>query len=270
MKRYIKNTVLPVAMFVALLLTSCNEHYLKYDTSHNGVYFTKDTLNYSFGVMPVEYKAHTYNIPVAIMGTVSKEKRQISYEILPDSTTAVNGVHYTIGEACVMPDSIVGYIPVTMYRNTLEGDHKKGYTRYKLALQLVENNSFTPTLDAAHQVRIFRFDNVVEQPEWLNSAGEKVWSLETLGKWHPLKLIKMVEYYHAIDTIQPETYKKMVVLYGENLEHIKGGYPIDYKTTFDKYIYAPMYEYFADPANRDEIISEYPQFPFDFPNPYDR
>ena len=29
-----------------------------------------------------------------------------------------------------------------------------------------------------------------------------------------------------------------------------------------------MYDYFSDPANEDYILSEFPDFPFDFPNPY--
>lgn len=265
----ILNKIMVLLPFAGLMmLFSCNENYLKYDTSYNGIYFTKDTLNYSFSVSPVEYKEHLFRIPVAVMGGVSKEKRAVAYEIIPEMTSAVSGVHYSIGEACILPDSITGYIPVTVYRSNLEGTYPN-YTRYTLALQLVENNEFVPTLDSLHQVRVFRFDNAIEQPEWL-SGGEKIWSLENLGQWHPLKLIKMVEYFHAIEEVLPETYKKMVKEYGENLEHISGGYPNQYKLTFVKYVYGPMYDYFSDPANEEEIKSEFPDFPFDFPNPYDK
>ena len=74
-------------------------------------------------------------------------------------------------------------------------------------------------------------------------------------------------YFHAVKDIQPETYKAMVKLYGENLEHIEFGDPYQYRTVFIKYIYTPMYNYFNDPANRDYILSEFPDFPFDFPDP---
>lgn len=267
--RYINRTALATAMLLVLLLTACNENYLKYDTSYNGIYFTKDTLTYSFSVSPVEYKEHVFKIPVAIMGGLSNEKRAIGYEVIEELTSAVEGEHYTIGEACILPDSITGYIPVTVYRSKLEGTYPD-YTRYKLALQLVLNDCFVPTLDSLHQVRVFTFDNAIEQPEWLNSAGEKIWSLENLGVWHPLKLIKMVEYFHAIEDVLPETYIKMVKQYGENLEHISGGYPTEFKITFEKYVYAPMYEYFSNPANEEYIKSEFPDFPFDFPDPYNK
>ena len=62
--------------------------------------------------------------------------------------------------------------------------------------------------------------------------------------------------------------KPKVVLYGENLEHIKEGNPYQFRTTFVKYIYEPMYKFFGNPANKEYILSEYPDFPFDFPDPY--
>lgn len=272
-QNYINKAIRLLVLSCVMLTVSCEEHYLKYDASYCGVYFTKDSTSYSFSVTPVERKTHVYEIPVAMMGGISKEKRGIGYRICPEHTTAEEGVHFSIGDVCVLPDSIMGYIPVTIYRDELEGSFVTGYTRYELCLELVSNDYFEPTLNPESQVHMFRFDNSVDQPEWYNSAGEKIWSLEKLGKWHPLKLIKMVEYFHELENIKPETYKKMVAEYGENLEHIKNGDPELYKTTFDKYIYAPMYEYFSDPANKETIMSEFDDFfdengEHDFPNPY--
>ena len=267
-KNIIKHVMLVAVLPLVSLVVSCDDdNYMKFDLENSGIYFTKDTLNYSFSVTPVEVKTHTYNIPVQVMGGLSNVKRPIGYYIDPDSTIAEEGVQYTIGEACIMPDSIVGYIPVTIYRDKLEGSYPN-YTRYKLCIRLVPNDHFTPTLDSLHQVRMFRFDNSVDQPEWYNAHGEKVWQKKYLGEWHPLKFIKMVEFFHAIKDVHPETYKKMVALYGENLEHIEYGDPYQYRTVFLKYIYSPMYNYFSDPANREYILSEFPDFPFDFPNPY--
>lgn len=268
-KNMIKYATLLFALPVALLFTACeDEDYLKFDISHAGVYFTKDTLNYSFGVTPVEVKEYTYNIPLKIMGGISDVKRAVAYEVDADSTTAVEGVHYTIGEVCIEPDSITGHIPVTIYRNNLEGTYATGYTRYQICLRLVDNEYFTPTLDSLHQVRVFRFDNSIEQPEWYDAYGNKVWQKKYLGEWHPLKFIKYVEYFHAVEDILPETYRKMVELYGENLEHIPFGDPYQYRTIFVKYIYSPMYEYFSNPENREQILEEFHDFPFDFPDPY--
>lgn len=269
MKDIIRYAIMAFALPAALLFTACDdEDYMRFDVSHSGVYFTKDTLIYSFGVTPVEIREYTYNIPVKVMGGVSSLKREIAYTVIPDSTTAVEGVHYTIGEACIMPDSVQGIIPVTVYRDNLEGTFATGYTRYSLCLQLSSNEHFVPTLDSLSQVRMFRFDNSVDQPAWYNAHGEKVWQKRYLGEWHPLKFIKMVEYFHDVEKILPETYKKMAALYGDNLEHIPFGDPYQYRTIFVKYIYSRMYEYFENPANRESILNEFPDFPFDFPDPY--
>lgn len=257
---------LSLAMFS---LSSCEEtDYMTYDTSHNGVYFLSDTLQYSFGVTPVEQRTHVVEIPVRVMGGISDSPRKIAFEVIADTTTAVEGVQYRLGEAVIMPDSVNGFIPVEILRDGLEGSYTEGYVRYRLGLRLVANDHFAPTLSLEEQMFVLNFDNAVEMPDWYDAYGEKVWYEKYLGKWHPLKLIKMVEYFHAIEAIHPETYKKMVEAYGENLEHIPYGDPYLYRTIFRKYIYAPMYEYFGNPANRDAILAEYPDFPFDFPDPF--
>ncbi len=275
------NNILATAV-AGLLIVSCSEtDYMKYDTSHNGVYFEDDSLSYSFSVTPTEVKTYTYNIPVKIMGTVSRdESRKIGYEILQyadsdlknDTIVAVKGKHYEILNDVVMPDSITGYIIVQINRDELEGTYAEGYKRYRLGLRLVKNEYFSPTLTKADQQLIFSFDNAVEKPLW--QQGNPFWpdygsgGEGDYGKWHPYKLIKMVEYFHALKDILPETYKNMVEVYGENLEFINV-YPSDYRTVFRKYVETPLYEFLTDPANKDMILAEYPDFPFDFPNPND-
>lgn len=253
----------------AMFTVSCEEtDYMRFNTSDSGIYFTKDTLDYSFGVTPMEIRTYTYNIPVRVLGGVSEKDRTIAYEVIEDSTFAEEGVQYRIVSSMIPAGEIDGYISVELLRDGLTGTHIEGYTHYRLGLRLAENREFTPTLDEAHQIRVLHFDNAIEQPDWKNSKGEKIWSVGELGVWHPLKFIKMVEYFHAIEDILPDTYANMVKAYGENLEHIPYGNPHLYRTIFNKYIYHPMYLYFSDPANRDAILEEHPDFPFDFPNPF--
>ncbi len=250
------------------LLCSCTENYLIYDTSYKGIYFTKDTLEYSFGVTPVDIRTKEFQIPVRVLGELSGEDRTFTFEVVADKTTATEGTHYTIGKPVVPADSVNGYIPVTFHRDNLEGDYINGFVYYKLTVRLTSNNFFTPTLDSLAQTRTITFDNAVEQPAWYNYKGEKVWYESQWGVWHPLKLIKMVEFYHTIADYQPETYKKMVETYGENLENVPYADFHVYKSTMIKYVFGPMYDYFSNPDNREEILSLYADFPFDFPNPY--
>jgi len=241
---------------------------MTYDTAYAGLYFPNDTLRFSFGVSPMNVHTTEYMIPVYLVGTPTDAKREIGYKIVAEGTTATEGQQFKIGEACVGADSIHGYLPVTLYRDALAGNYQDGYVKYRLTLQLTGNSCFTPTLSAKNQVCVFLFDNAVEQPEWYDYKGDKVWSEYEFGVWHPLKLIKMVEYFHGIADIQPETYAKMVQTYGENLEHVEYGDFYQYRTIMRKYVFKPMYDYFSDPANRDVILATYPDFPFDFPDPF--
>lgn len=287
MRTAIKYLSLLVSLSTAILMTSCSEtDYLKYDSEANGIYFHRDTLTYSFSVMPVDSQTHVLHIPVKIMGVVTDHPRTFSYTVerqmpsdslqkliyLPESTSfnwAEEGKHYSVPAQVTIPaGQITSSIPITIYRNTLEGNFTDGYQRYRLVIRLSANENFSPVLSEKDQVRIIEFDNAIDQPAWYDAFGGKVWYKPDLGEWHPYKFIKMVEYFHDVKNILPDTYKKMVALYGENLENVPYGDFHVYRTIFRKHIYARMYEHFNDPANRDMILSHYPDFPFDFPNPF--
>lgn len=274
-------------ILAALLTISCSEtDYMTYDSDSNGIYFSHDTLEYSFSVLHVDSTVHTILVPVKIMGTLSPEPRTFAFTIenqMPNDSIqkliyvpgnkeyvwAQKGVQYTVPSEVTIPaNSIEGVIPVTVNRSELKGNYAEGYVRYRIILRLAANENFTPTLSEKDQVRVVQFDNAVEQPAWYDAYGEKVWYKPELGEWHPYKLIKLVEYFHDVKNILPETYVKMANLYGENLENVPYGDFHVYRTIFRKYIYSRMYDHFNDPANRDMILSLYPDFIFDFPDPF--
>lgn len=264
----IKNLLLPTVCLLGLCAACSETDYMTYDTSRSGVYFMKDTLAYSFGVTPVDQRTTEYRIPVRIMTGLSDKDRTFTCEVIPDSTTATADVQYRLGTPVIPADSINGYIPVEILRDGCEGDYQSGFKRYRLGIRLAVGAGFEPVLSPEKHICVLTFDNAVEQPEWLDAYGQKVWSVNSFGVWHPLKLIKMVEYYHQIETVLPDTYVKMVALYGENLEHVPYGDFAVYGTIMKKYVFSPMYDYFSDPANEAEILSVYADFPFDFPNPF--
>lgn len=285
-----KRTMLRAGMLasaVAMMFSSCSEtDYMTYSASDSGIYFNHDTLEFAFSVLSIDTVEHTINVPVKIMGVTSDKPRTFAYTIeyqMPSDSLqqliyvsdiekyewAKNGEQFTVPETVTIPaDAIEGYIPVKVNRNKLGGDFREGYKYYRMVLRLQANDNFVPVLSEKDQVRIVEFTNAVEQPAWYNYYGEKVWYVSRYGVWHPLKFIKMVEYFHELKDILPETYAKMVRLYGENLEIMPYGDDHVYRTTFRKYVYSKMYEYFSNPANRKEILDYDPNFPFDFPDPY--
>lgn len=290
MRTAIKHILLASTLLAGLTVASCtDENYMVYDSTANGIYFNHDTLNYSFSVMPVDTLTHVIEIPVMTMGTMSQADREFNYKIeyaMPDSAVlskiyqpvpadstfvwAKEGEQFTLAGKVIIPGGKTnGVIPITIHRPALKGDYRQGYTRYQIIVRLQENDNFTPTLSEADQVRIVEFDNSIEQPEWYSAHGTKVWYESQFGVWHPYKFIKMVEYFHDLKTTVPETYVKMVRLYGENLEHVPYGDFFNYRTIMRKYVFQRMYEHFNDPEARVKINEMYGDtFPYDFPNPF--
>lgn len=265
-----------LSLVAVVCLTACSEtEYLKFDESHNGVYFTQDKLKYSFSVTDDSIRTYLFKMPIQIMGRTSTAEREVAYRVNPDSTDAIAGVHYELGKAVIAPDSITGYIPVTILRDKLEGSYAEGYKTYRLYIELVENENFIPTLDTLSQARLLQFDNAIDTPEWLDYKGDKIWREGNphpdLGSWHPYTFMKLVEQFHTIEHEENmyETYQKMVTYYGgENLERVPYASFHPYTHIMRKYVLAPLYEYFSSEAKKEEILKDYPDYPFDFPNPY--
>ena len=276
MKNLSKYKYVVLSLVAVVCFSACSEtDYLKFDESHNGVYFTQDKLKYSFSVTADSIRSYLFKMPIHIMGRTSSDGREVAYRVNPDSTDAIEGVHYELGKAIIAPDSITGYIPVIILRDNLEGSYAEGYKTYRLYIELEENDNFIPTLDSLSQARLLQFDNAIDIPEWVDYKGDKIWRPGNphpdLGDWHPYTFIKLVEQFHTIQYVENmyETYQKMVVYYGgENLERVPYASFNPYTHIMRKYVLAPLYEYFSDEANKEEILKMYPDYPFNFPNPY--
>lgn len=243
-----------------LMTIGCNQNdYLMFDEDYSGIYFTEDSIHYSFSTMPIEIKTYTQKIPVKIMGMPYDHDRIFTVEILPakNNENPSEGKQYLLesDKLIIEADSINGNIPLVLLRDGLDGDDETGYTRYELRLRLITNSNFTPTLSETDQNVVVTFDNSIDKPSWFN---EDVW-ISKCGEWAPIKLIKIMEYFHTtLKENAPSTYQKMVSDIGENWENVTYGWPTDYNYTVKKYILIPCYEYFL--AHPEHGIK-------DFPNP---
>lgn len=260
----IKNIILTGIFIMAMsaIGAGCSQNdYLVFDEDYSGIYFTEDSIHYSFGTLPIERHSYTQPVPVQIMGAPASYDRIFTVETLPSvyNETPREGYQYEMeANTLIIPaDSITGNIPLVLLRDGLAGDDETGYTRYELRLKLVENNNFAPTLSDKEQHVVITFDNSIEKPSWYSEA---VW-VSKCGEWAPIKLIKLMEYFHTILKEEaPVTYDKMVSDIGENWEDVTYGWPTDYNYTVKKYILIPEYEYFLN--HPEHGIT-------DFPNPND-
>lgn len=140
----------------------------------------------------------------------------------------------------VLPkDSIHGYIPLVIYRNSL------GDSNYVVSFKLVAKDGFTPVNQPYNKIKIV-FNNRVEPPKWKDWQGNPTWPDYILGAWNPLTYIKFIELFRAIEQEAPETYKAMVDQFGPDLENVTYGWPYDYDYTMTKYVTIPLYQYFME------------------------
>lgn len=258
MKRKNIYAYVAAGLVAATGLSACQEtDYMTFDNNYNGIYFTTDSIHYSFGILPLDRTEYTRDIPVKLMGAPADHDRNFSIEILAakDNAMPMEGVQYRIEAKNVLikADSISGNIPVTLLRNGLEGDDENGYTRYELRIRLVSDKNFTPTLSEKDQNVVLTFDNAVEKPDWVR---DDLWRTRC-GEWHPIKLIKLLEFFHTNMAEQvPSIYEKMVEDVGENWERTQYGWPTDYNYSIRKYILAPEYEYFKQ--HPEHGITDFP------------
>lgn len=232
--------LLPLAAGMWLLASCKKTEYQAYDKSFTGIYFQQDSIYYSFGVTPLETHSYNLKVPVRIMGSASNLDRQFALAVVPEKTTAVEGLHYTIDETfTIQADSTNGFIPVTILRDSLKNQD------FKLYLRLVENAGFTPVNEKFKEV-IIHFNNRVEPPTWKDYWGDPAWPDFKLGEWNPITYIKFIELYRAMEQKAPATYAAMIAAYGPDLKNVTFGWPWDYDKTMTKYVLIPLYQYFME------------------------
>lgn len=135
-----KHTIL--FLFIGLCIASCHEtDYPTFDDSVIDIYFTQDSVNYSFGVTPLSTTEHVVELPVRIIGASVKEvARNFKIEVVDKRTNAESPLHYTVPEQLTLEkDSVNAVVPVTLKRSAL------GDTEWTVAFRLLPNDYFNPT-----------------------------------------------------------------------------------------------------------------------------
>lgn len=229
------------SFLLLLMLASCKkESLVSFDKNFTGIYFETDSINYSFSVTPIEVTNYLLKVPVEIMGAPVSEDRVFKADVIADKSTAVAGTHYTISGDMVIPkDSINGFIPVLINRNSL------GTADFTVHFKLVAQNGFEPVNKPNTEIKVV-FNNRVEPPTWKDWQGKPTWPDFKLGNWNPLTYIKFIELFRALEQKAPETYEAMVTQFGKDLANVDYGWPWDYDNTMTKYILIPMYQYFVE------------------------
>lgn len=136
----IKLTSAASLLMAVIFFAACKkEQPATFDPNFTGIYFSTDSMNYSFSVTPIEITSHVLKVPVKIMGMPDTKDRVFSVEIGQERTTAVEGVHYRVtGDLIIPKDSVSGYVPLEILRDDLGEDD------FKIHFKLVEKDGFIP------------------------------------------------------------------------------------------------------------------------------
>ncbi|MFR3329383.1 MAG: DUF4843 domain-containing protein [Odoribacter splanchnicus] len=256
-----------LSLFIAIWsLSSCSEtDYPVFDDSVIDIYFNKDSMNYSFGVVALGVTEHTIDIPVKIIGAAVSEDRSFLVEVVSGRSNAKSPDQYTIPTSLVLPaDSVNCTLPVTIYRNTLDT------LQWAVAFRLIANEHFTPTSEQEEEISneaIVTFNNIVSKPNWVDRNGNFDWPETKLGPWNPTVYVVFMDFFRRMEQTAPATYRNLVERWGENLDqtyndgwgtYYFGSWDYEYDLALTKFVLIPMYEYFQ----------EHPELGVtDFPNP---
>lgn len=162
-----------VAIIITLLgffFTACEKDLDSYKNDPGIYFFERGTdLNqtritfksYSFLLSPLDVTKDTFFIKVKIMGETAAYDRVVRGQAIDSGTTAKAGVHYEFIDGIVPADSIIGYLPVVLYRTA---DIKDSSMTLNLSIAttkdfhagVTEDNSFTLSWS----------DNVVKPSNW--------------------------------------------------------------------------------------------------------
>lgn len=237
-------------MILLVIFSSCEKDMLTYDNDQdNGVYFNirhhqsgahLDTLFYGLGVQAVD--SVIFNIPIRITGLASNEDKVLNYEVVSDSTTAVEDFHYSIADIILKAGEYETSMPITLYR----GDTLLADSTFRLDLRLVTDENFRAIINPSLELTFT--DVLGVQPLWWLKYGRSM-----LGNYSAQHFVYFIQFYHAYEFINKEIYDEMVNEYGLYFEKFPESY--DEKRIFQenankisvyKHILIPLYNFYEE------------------------
>ncbi len=266
---------------ILLLSWGCKDTWIMYDpqTKDRLVLIEADTINTVIVTMTFEPENQMYyEIPVSLMGMPQPVDREFEIDILKDTidswtsggvTTpiieATAGNEYTIDKMVVPANSTKGYIGMTVNRKAhMLDNYCRVYFRIK------ETDGFTRLV--GDNCRLLLTDGDPVCPRWWTNhytlSPIPEWQMY-LGKFSGHKYRKLLEYYWAMEELNPTFYNEMFEKYGrflsetyivDGVEQVTnaGFLSTERPTMWATYVLIPLYEYYkAYYAAHPEIEAEY-------------
>lgn len=235
----LKNIICGVAAVVAF--TACTEEdYKVYDANQkDSVFFeyineknevdSMVSYSYNYDIATI----HTIELPVTLMGVPKDYDRDISIAVNPDSTTMVEGTHYTLSDLIIPAGEVSGIIKINLYRDR---DPEILEKEFRLRISVAENDDLRPVGDNAFTVIYSDIRPTLRPGWWLTYGAIPEYSFENAQLFF--------DYFHRLAPKANLTfYNEMVNSYGmyfDKAPSIRGPFTM-YDAFLRNYVFIPLY-----------------------------
>lgn len=237
----IKKIYMLATLAVALLVASCEQDYMLYDTTQtDSVFFnylndsqTADSvITYSFDFDIAQ--SHVVEIPVSLMGIPKSEARSIDLEVVKDSTDMVEGVNYTIERAEMAANVVSDTVKIKLLRDK---DTEILTKEKKLRIAIVANGKLRPTGQSTFTIKYS--DIHPDRPKWWGTFYTlPVYSYENAQLFFKY-------FYELAPKANKDVFDELIKVYGEyfiNAKDMEQGGPMAFYDSFlANYVLIPMY-----------------------------
>lgn len=157
-------------------------HFRHFTTDNNGKRTYRDSIVYSFGLKNDTILIDTLKMIVELVGKPLNVDRKYLVEIMTDSTTAIEGVHYESfsKEQIFRANKRVDTLRIPIIRENLNKDYLNPKNE-RLDLKIIENKDFTTGITRGVRAKILLNDCMVEPGWWYKNFGG------SLYYFHPKK-----------------------------------------------------------------------------------
>lgn len=232
--------ILCLGCVVSMLAACTEDDYKVYDTTQKDSVFFQyknnrqevDTIvDYSFGYDIAN--VHTVEIPVILMGMPSSTDRVIAVAALPDSTTMIEGTHYTIENAVIPAGEVSGVIKVNLLRDR---DPELLNKQYKLRLIINENDDLRSVKNSFFKIVYSDIRPTVAPVWWPRWGGFPTYSFENVQLFFDY-------FYRLAPEANLSIYNEMIEGYGHYFVNARSqqGPFVNYDAFLRNYVSIPLY-----------------------------
>ena len=227
---------------MALAFSACsNEDYKVYDTGQKDAvffnYLNASNVNDSIIEYAFNYDIateHVISIPLSLMGMPSQSARTVDLEPVADSTTMVEGTHYTLDPVVLQSDSIATVANIHLLRDKDPAIQQK---QFRLRLRITENSDLRPEGQRDFTI-VYSDIRPASRPDWWSTwAAMPEYSFENAQLFFKY-------FYELAPKANKSVYNEMIAAYGDYFVKAKSNQgPLSmYDNFLAQYVLIPMYK----------------------------